>query len=124
MDRIHSNVKVLVSTGIAGVIFIYAVYSNKPLLLIAGAVFDLLPLLLNWMNWRVVVESGSRSIMVLMRLHIALTIIAYTVGLSWIATSSRILSLIFLELWWIAVILESITAHLGYRRKLYSTYDS
>jgi len=120
VDRIHSNVKVLVSTGIAGVIFIYAVYSNKPLLLIAGAVFDLLPLLLNWINWRAIVESGNRSIMVLVRLHVTLTIIAYTVGLSWIATSNRILSLVFLELWWIAVILGSITAHLGYRR-LYNT---
>ncbi len=84
--------------AIAGVFFFLAVIIKKPILAIPGAFFDWLPLPTGWMR------MGMKINKVFLILHIVLTLIAYGFLIAWGITGISLLSLIFIEVWWGAVI--------------------
>ncbi len=97
--------------AIAGVLFIAAIIFDMPLLVIIGAIFDWLPLPTKWM---IVPEDSGISVdrnMVLV--HLVLTLVAYAFAVLWVvlwyfptllAVSADIFKILFMEIWWLAVI--------------------
>ena len=90
--------KTLLCVTMAGLMFIPAILFNVKYLLIAGAFFDWLPLITKWMKF----EGGKLSKSGLTS-HIVLTLIAYSILLTWVFTSLTMAKFLFLEIWWIAV---------------------
>lgn len=84
--------------AIAGLIFIPAVFLNKPLVALIGAFFDWLPLPAGWM------KTEKESNQLFLRLHIIATVTAYLMFVAWIIKGIATLGLAFLEIWWMAVI--------------------
>ncbi len=91
--------KTLFCVAIAGLSFIPAVLFDIKYLLILGAFFDWLPLLTRWMKFNEGPLSKSGLFV-----HIVLTLIAYILLVAWVLTSAVIVSFLFLEIWWLAVI--------------------
>ena len=86
--------------ALAGLIFIPSVIFSVPLYALIGAFFDWLPLFTGWM------KTGGLVSKTLLIFHTVVTIIAYTFFVVWIVTKgNRLMGFIFLEIWWIAVIL-------------------
>ncbi len=107
MDREARIVKTLVCVAIAGVLFIAAVYYGYKLLFIPAAFFDWLPLPTGWMK----LGGGPRTRKA-GALHGVVTAIAYVVGVLWLLIGSIggfNLGFIFLEIWFIAVLLGAYT---------------
>ena len=90
----------MLCVGLAGLIFIYAVVFNAPILLLVGAIFDWLPLPTGWMK----LPKGTKKNKTALMWHIVLTLIAYAIGIYWIFAGTQILGFAFLEIWWLAVI--------------------
>lgn len=90
--------KTLLCVSIAGLLFMAAVFFDRRLLFIPAAVFDWLPLPTGWMK----VPGVSRRDALL---HVAATLAAYFFGVAWLLTGRMLLSFIFIETWWIAVML-------------------
>ncbi len=86
----------------AGLCFFPAVLFDIVVLFVIGAVFDWLPLFTGWMKIK---EKLSKHEV----LHIFLTFLAYGFAVCWIlakcAETKLIFKSLFLELWWIAVML-------------------
>ncbi len=105
MDKIS---KTLICVAIAGLLFITTViYNYKPLFLIA-AFFDWLPLPTGWMK----ISGSNEKVRKAGMLHGIVTLIAYIIGIAWLFTSSINgidLGYLFLETWFIAVILGAYT---------------
>jgi len=89
--------KTLMCVAIAGVFFIAAALLNHKYLFVIAAFFDWLPVVTKWMRFGV-----SK---VLARVHAGLTLIAYVFGIAWFFTSWIGHALLFLELWFLAVLL-------------------
>ncbi len=86
--------------SIAGLIFIPAVIFSMPYFALIGAFFDWLPLFTGWM------KTGGMINKLLLILHTTITILAYIFFIVWIIMkSSKLIGFLFLEIWWIAVIL-------------------
>ncbi len=82
----------------AGLIFIPAVFFNKPFFALVGAFFDWLPLPTGWM------KAGKDINRKFLKLHIIATAIAYLVFMAWIIKGTATIGFAFLEIWWTAVI--------------------
>ena len=97
MDFQSNKVKTMLCVSIAGFIFILAVLLNIPPLILLGAVFDWLPLPTGWMKFE---NEVNKKLLIL---HVILTVSAYLFAVAWLITGAWPLSLLFMELWWAAV---------------------
>ncbi len=88
----------MLCVAIAGLIFIPTVYFNMPFFALIGAFFDWLPLPTGWMKFGGKVDKNF------LYLHIATTLIAYVFFVTWLLLGYGIVGIIFLEIWWIAVV--------------------
>ncbi len=88
----------MLCVALAGLIFIPAVFFNRPLFALAGAFFDWLPLPTGWMK-------AEREInRTFLKLHVGTTLLAYAVFVAWLVTGTATVGFAFLEIWWVAVI--------------------
>ena len=94
-----NRAKTMFCVAIAGLIFIYAVFFNVPYLFLVAAVFDWLPLPTGWMR----LPKGTTRNNTALILHIVFTLVAYAIGLYWVITGKHIFAFVFLEIWWLAV---------------------
>ena len=97
--NISNQTKTMLCVTIAGLIFIYAVVTNTPKLLIIGGIFDWLPLPTGWMR---LPEDAPKNKTALLW-HIILTLVAYGLSIVWFVTPKTVWGLAFLEVWWLAV---------------------
>ena len=91
--------KTLLCVATAGLLFIPAVFFNFKYLIIIGAFFDCLPLFTKWMKFQ---DLPINKLGLLT--HIILTSVAYIFAVVWFFVPVHILSFIFLEIWFSAVI--------------------
>ena len=90
--------KTMLCVFLAGTLFIGAIILNIWYLALVAAFFDWLPLPTNWMKFG---EKVNKKALIL---HISLTLFAYGLLIAWIILRVQILSFLFLELWWSAVV--------------------
>lgn len=88
----------MLCVALAGLIFIPTVFFNQPLSALAGAFFDWLPLPTGWM------KSGGEINRTFLKLHVAVTLVAYAIFVGWLVTGTATVGFAFLEVWWVAVI--------------------
>ena len=88
----------MLCVALAGLIFIPAVFFNRPIFALAGAFFDWLPLPTGWM------KAGREINGTFLKLHVAVTLAAYAVFAAWLFTGSAGVGFAFLEVWWVAVV--------------------
>jgi len=93
-----SRAKTMTCVAIAGLVFISTVMFNRPYLALVGAFFDWLPLPTGWM------KSTGKVNRLFLKLHVVITSIAYGIFIAWLVTGDRIVALVFLEVWWVAVV--------------------
>ena len=95
-----NQIKTLLCVTIAGLFFIPAVIFNLWYLILIGAFFDWLPLPTGWMKLDKD-KAGNKKLIVL---HIIVTLIAYLFAIIWIFNPATVYKFLFLEIWWIAVV--------------------
>ncbi|NJE41783.1 hypothetical protein [Thermococcus sp. GR6] len=88
----------MLCVALAGLIFIPTVFFNQPLFALIGAFFDWLPLPTGWM------KSDRKVNRTFLKLHVAVTLMAYAIFVAWLATGTATVGFAFFEVWWVAVI--------------------
>lgn len=99
--QIANQTKTLLCVTIAGLFFVPAVIFNIWYLVLIGAFFDWLPLPTGWMKLNKAKPKNKKMIL----LHILITLIAYFFVVIWIFIPTDIYKFLFLEIWWLAVII-------------------
>jgi hypothetical protein len=88
----------MLCVALAGLIFIPAVFFNRPVLALAGAFFDWLPLPTGWM------ATGRPINRTFLKLHVVFTLAAYAIFAAWLITGTGTVGFAFFEVWWTAVV--------------------
>ncbi len=93
-----NQTKTMLCVATAGAFFIPAIIFNFWYLALIAAFFDWLPLPTGWMK---IEKKKNKRLIVL---HVILTLIAYAFLVMWIILQHTYLDFLFLEIWWLAVI--------------------
>lgn len=99
--EINNKTKTLLCVAMAGLFFIPGVLFNIWYLVLIGALFDWLPLPTGWMKANKRKKINKKFVF----MHVISTLTAYLFAVLWFLTPHEIFKFLFLEIWWIAVIL-------------------
>lgn len=97
----NNKAKTIICVTLAGFSFVPALLFDLRYLFVLGAFFDWLPLPMGWMKFKEGNPLNKNGLI----LHVVITLVAYTFGVIWLFTGFKILSLFFLEIWWMAVMI-------------------
>ncbi len=100
-QKIARETKTLTCVAVAGLFFISAIIFNIWYLIVVGAFFDWLPLPAGWMK----LDKKAKKNRILIILHVVITLIAYLFAVVWIFIPIQVHKFLFMETWWLAVML-------------------